>query len=373
MGLGQRRPQFLAGRPRWALAARDGPHPPERRIASARDVCATATHHTACRVLHRAGMSIQWYPGHMAKARRAIATAFPAQDVIIEVLDARMPHSSSNPVVTELRGQKPCIKILSKADLADPEVTKTWLRYLAAPNEVATSNLAHGQVVAITSSIERFAETKNRIPELCKRLTGRSTQNKRPVRAMVVGIPNVGKSTLVNLLMGRKVAKVGDEPAVTKAQQQVVLQSGIVLSDNPGLLWPNISEERTGFRLALGGAIADAALEYENVARFGAELLLTRYPTFVRTRYKLTVLPANGDALLREIGRRRGCLRKDSVIDMHKASDVLIHDFRNGAIGRISLETPGERLEDSGPSPSGPDLDLAPLLCDEIATARESD
>ena len=148
----------------------------------------------------------------------------------------------------------------------------------------------------------------------------------------------MGKSTLINLLMGRKVAKVGDEPAVTQAQQQVELDCGIVLSDNPGLLWPKISDASTGLCLAFGGAFSEAALDYESVARHGAEVLLARYPKLVMARYKLTSMAENGDALLREIGRRRGCLRKDGDMDLHKAADVLIHDFRQGAIGRISLE-----------------------------------
>jgi ribosome biogenesis GTPase A len=164
---------------------------------------------------------------------------------------------------------------------------------------------------------------------------------------MVVGIPNVGKSTLVNLLLGRKVANVRNEPAVTKAEQLVTLDGGILLSDNPGLLWPNISEEATGLMLAFGGAISEAALEYESVARYGAELLLARYPALVMTRYKLKELPGSSEELLKAIGQRRGCLRKDGVIDMHKAADVLIHEFRSGAIGRISLETPEQELAPS--------------------------
>jgi ribosome biogenesis GTPase A len=285
-------------------------------------------------------MAIQWYPGHMAKARRALAQEFPSQDVIIEVLDARMPHASSNPVVTALRLQKPCIKILSKADLADPEVTKTWIRHLSTPNDSHGLEPPAGRVVAVSSSVERFAEIKSRIPELCRKLTGRSGANSRAIKAMVVGIPNVGKSTLVNLLLGRKVANVRNEPAVTKSKQLVTLDGGLVLSDNPGLLWPNISEEATGLMLAFGGAISEAALEYESVAHYGAELLLVRYPALVMARYKLKGLPASAEALLEAIGHHRGCLRKDGVIDMHKAADVLIHEFRNGSIGRISLETP---------------------------------
>jgi ribosome biogenesis GTPase A len=176
---------------------------------------------------------------------------------------------------------------------------------------------------------------------------GHPTGPSRPVRAIVVGIPNVGKSTLINLLLGRKVAKVGDEPAVTKQQQLVTLPSGIALWDNPGLLWPKISDPKIGHQLALGGAISEAALDYEPVARYSADLLLARYPTLLQARYKLKAIPATGDELLSEIGRRRGCLRSGGILDIHKAADVFIHDFRSGAIGRISLETPEDIVETS--------------------------
>jgi len=281
-------------------------------------------------------MIIQWFPGHMAKARRILAKAFPNQDVIIEVLDARMPYASSNPIVTALRKQKPCIKILSKSDLADSAVTKRWVRYLERPT--ATS----GKVIAIASSSDKFGELKSKLPELCQRLAGRQATPVKPIRAIVVGIPNVGKSTLINVLMGRKIAKVGDEPAVTKMVQTVTLANGVVISDNPGLLWPKIMDPRVGLRLAFAGAISEAAIDYELVARYGASLLLKHYTSQIQARYKLTSLPATGDDLLLEIGRRRGCLKNGGIVDLHKAADVIIHDFRGGAIGKISLEIPAD-------------------------------
>src|SRR5437016_2876242 len=212
-------------------------------------------------------MSIQWYPGHMNKARRAMAEAMPLQDVVIEVLDARMPLASENPVVTELRKQKPCIKVLNKADLADPAVTKGWLQYF---EEVPRERGEIGRVLAIALSANGSTEAKRRIPELCKTLALHPSGPGKSVRAMIVGIPNVGKSTLINTLMERKVAKVGDEPAVTKAEQRVVLKNGMALSDNPGILWPKIDEEDVSYRLALGGAIPDTAIDYESVALFAA-------------------------------------------------------------------------------------------------------
>ena len=275
-------------------------------------------------------MSIQWYPGHMTKARRVLAETMPKQDVILEVLDARMPRASENPVVTELRGQKPCIKVLCKSDLADPEITKAWLAYLERGDNV----------VAIALTTDRPQDIRREIPELCKRLAKHPSGPGKTVRAMIVGIPNVGKSTLINTLMERKVANVGDEPAVTKAQQRVTLKNGMTLSDNPGIMWPKMEDEQGAYRLALGGAIPDNAIDYESIALFGARFFLARYPERLKARYKLDALPASPAALLEEIGRRRGCLKSGGVIDMHKAGDALVHDFRDGALGRISLETP---------------------------------
>jgi ribosome biogenesis GTPase A len=285
-------------------------------------------------------MSIQWYPGHMSKARKAMAEAVPSQDVIIEVLDARMPSASENPLVTELRKQKPCIKVLSKSDLADPEVTASWLRYFESERRERSKERPEGKVAAVAIRTDRPGEARTRIAELCKRLALHPRGLGKTVRAMVVGIPNVGKSTLINVLMERKVAKVGDEPAVTKGQQQVTLKSGMTLSDNPGILWPKLEDDAASFRLALGGALPDGVLDYESVALFGAGFFLARYPALLCARYTLAELPADADALLVEIGRRRGGLRSGGLVDLHKAADVLVHDFRSGALGRISLEGP---------------------------------
>jgi ribosome biogenesis GTPase A len=276
----------------------------------------------------------------MAKARLAMAEAVPAQDVIIEVLDARMPSASENPLVTELRGQKPCLKVLAKSDLADPRTTAAWLRHFEADRAEPSKDRPEGKVAALAITTERPGEARARVAELCKRLALHPGGPGKTVRAMVVGIPNVGKSTLINVLMQRKVAKVGDEPAVTKGRQLVTLDDGMTLSDNPGILWPKVEDPVAALKLALGGAIPDVALDYESVGLFGARLFLERYPDLVVARYKLRVLPESPDALLAEIGRRRGGLRSGGVVDLHKAAGILIHDFRSGALGRISLETP---------------------------------
>lgn len=285
-------------------------------------------------------MSLQWYPGHMTKARRVLAASIPKQDVIIEVLDARMPAASDNPLLDELRGTKPCLKVLSKSDLADPAITEAWLRFLAAGKGSAGGPGAPGVVIAIALSSKKPADARARIPALCKELAPTAMRVGRPLRAMIVGIPNVGKSTLINTLMDRVVAKVGDEPAVTKAQQQVVLQSGMVISDNPGIMWPKIEDESAALRLALGGAIPDSAIDYESVGLFAAELLLTRYPERLRARYKLEALPETAAELLIAVGKRRGCIRSGGVVDVHKAADLIIHELRAGSLGRVSLEVP---------------------------------
>jgi ribosome biogenesis GTPase A len=266
----------------------------------------------------------------MTKARRKIAEAMPSHDVVLEVLDARMPRASENPVVRELCGNKPCLKVLAKADLADPEVTRLWLEHFEDPGR---------SVRALAISQGRGAETRARIAEACGVLA-KPSRGRTAARAMVVGIPNVGKSTLINTLALRAVTMVGDEPAVTKAVQVVTLQNGMILSDNPGILWPRMEDQGATMRLGFGGAFPDVILDFESIALFGAGLLLERYPELLALRYKLATMPADADALIAEIGRRRGCLRAGGVVDRHKASDILIHDFRNGTLGRITLERP---------------------------------
>ena len=277
-------------------------------------------------------MTTQWYPGHMNKARRAIAEAMPSTDVLIEVLDARMPAASSNPVITELRKGKPCLKVLSKSDLADPEVTKGWIRHFEAQH--ISSEM---RVLQLTTT--RASEARSRVSDACTQLAPHRTPHPKHVRAMVVGIPNVGKSTLINMLVERKVAKTGDAPAVTKGQQLVTLKSGMTVSDNPGILWPTMEGDAT-LRLAFGGALPDTAMDYERVALFGAEFLLAHYPHLLRAHFKLEPLPASPSGLLEAIGRKRGCLVRGGTVDMHKAADVLVHGFRSGALGRMSLEAP---------------------------------
>lgn len=279
-------------------------------------------------------MSLQWYPGHMTKAKRELAELLPSQKLVIEVLDARLPAACTNPVITHLRGDKPCIKVLAKSDLADPSVTRAWIAYFQEDERVR----------ALATVPERAADTRKRIAELAGVL-GLHAKPDRPIKALIAGVPNVGKSTLINQLMERAVAKTGDKPAVTKAQQRVVLKSGMVVTDSPGLMWPRIEDEDSALTLAFAGSIPDTAIDYLTTAMFGARLLLERYAEQVVARYKLPDVPASAEALLVEVGKRRGGLRPGGVVDLHKASEVLVHDFRQGLLGRISLETPPARQE----------------------------
>lgn len=277
-------------------------------------------------------MTIQWYPGHMKKARDGITEAISRVDVVIEMLDARLPGSSRNPVIDEIRQNKPCIRILNKTDLADITVTPLWLsEFNKEMNVKAIDVRGHDPALA------------TKVTALCKLMVGRTL--KRPVRAMVVGIPNVGKSTLINTLSGRKVAKVGNQPAVTRQQQSVTVSCGdgtMDLLDTPGILWPNLANKNGAYRLAASGAIRDAVMDFEDVALFTCAFLLQRYPQALETRYKLKALPATDHDLLKTIGMKRGCLMKGGRLDMYKASETLILDLRSGKLGPISLESPGD-------------------------------
>lgn len=278
-------------------------------------------------------MAVQWYPGHMYKAQKEIKKVMPLIDVVIEILDARIPYSSENPAIKTICYDRPCIKILNKADLADPEVTQQWVEYLEK----------EAGIKAIPLVAEQKQQARQLIPKiaaLCKKFLSDRNFEKKPARVMIMGIPNVGKSTIMNGLAGKPLAKVGNEPAVTKRQQLIVLGNGIQLSDTPGILWPRMEDESTGYRLAITGAIKNTAMEYEDVALYAADFFLKAYPNALITRYKLTELPKEAVSLLETIGRKRGGLRSGGKVDMHKASEVLLHDFRAGHLGGLSLETP---------------------------------
>ncbi len=274
-------------------------------------------------------MSLQWYPGHMTKARRELAALLPSQDVVLEILDARLPVASSNPMLAQLRRDKPCVKVLTRSDLADPAMTRAWVEHFAREPGVA----------AFASTTDRPAETRKRIAELCAD-KARHRGPDKAVRALIAGVPNVGKSTLINILMNKEVAKVGDKPAITKRQQRVVLASGMVVTDTPGLMWPRIEDEAAALRMALVGSIPDTAIDYMIVALFGARVLMERHPALLLARFKLTAMPATPEALIDEIGRRRGALVRGGEVDVNRAAQILVREVRSGSLGRICLESP---------------------------------
>ena len=274
-------------------------------------------------------MHIQWYPGHMHKANKEIKEVIPKIDLIIEVLDARIPFSSQNPLLASLRGKKPCIRVLSKSDLADPKATLIWQNHLEQEQGVKT--------LAVTT---QQPDKIKQITQLCHKMIPEKGSNDKTIKTMIMGIPNVGKSTIINILADRIIAITGNEPAVTKRQQRIRLDNNIILSDTPGVLWPNVENKNSGYRLAATGAIKDTAIDYSDIAFFTAEYLLENYSDELKKRFQLESIPANESDLMEAIGRKRGCLRAGKQVDIEKTSKILIAEFRAGSIGGITLETP---------------------------------
>lgn len=286
-------------------------------------------------------MAIQWFPGHMTSARKKAEETLEHIDVVIEVLDARVPAASHNPMIEEMRNfrQRPNLKILNKADLADPQVTQAWLNYFnSQPN-----------TKAVALSCKKPGDAK-KIPGLCRLLAPHRGTPLKPLRMMIMGIPNVGKSTLMNALLNRRAAKVGDEPAVTKSQQRFDLSDSLNITDTPGMMWPKIEHESDGYLLAASHAIGRNAVIDEDVAEFLGNLLLKQYPALMNTRYKLDAMKLDvnsidGIDLLEAIAKRRTYKRNDGEWDMERTAMALLTDYRSGAIGRVSLESPQSRAE----------------------------
>lgn len=281
-------------------------------------------------------MPIQWFPGHMSVARKKAGETMEYIDIVIEVLDARLPEASSNPMIRDLRvlRQRPCLKLLNKSDLADPAATKAWLAYYNAQKGVK----------AVAISCKKPGEVA-RVPALCQELAPHRNDNFKPLRMMIMGIPNVGKSTLMNTMLKRRVAKVGDEPAVTKAQQSFDIGPRMTLTDTPGLMWAKIAHDSDGMMLAASHAIGRNAVIDEEVATFLAGILLARYPAQLSSRYGCKVEGLDNAGVIETVARRRGCILKGrgGELDMERASLILLQDYRDGALGRISLETPQSR------------------------------
>lgn len=281
-------------------------------------------------------MAIQWFPGHMTSARKKAAETMEFVDVVIEVLDARLPEASHNPMIEELRlfRQRPCLKILNKTDLADPAATQAWLNFY---------NKQPG-VKAVALSCKKPGDAA-KVVGLCQSLAPHRGTNLKPLRMMIMGIPNVGKSTLMNALLNKRVAKVGDEPAVTKNQQRIELSDKAVLIDTPGMMWPKIQYDSDGFMLAASHAIGRNAVIDEEVATFLGDLLLKRYPALLTTRYKFDTAGMDGVDVVENVAKKRGFRMKGGDLDLEKAAMTLLTDYRSGALGRISLETPETRRE----------------------------
>ncbi len=276
-------------------------------------------------------MIIDWYPGHMKKARAQILEIMPKIDLVIEVLDARLPTSSANPLLERLRGDKPCIKVLNKNDLADPTITKRWVTFLEKQQGV--------KAIPLEATNRRDGGL---IPKMCRKLLPERCKAKKPLRVLVVGIPNVGKSTLINTMAGKKMARVGDKPAITTCPQQIDLRNGILLSDTPGLLWPVLDDIAGACRLAASGAIGDNAFDTIEVGVTTAQYLAEKYPALLLKRYKMAELADSPVRIVEELGRRRGCLIKGGDVDLHRAAELVLREFRSGSVGRISLERPEE-------------------------------
>lgn len=257
-------------------------------------------------------------------------------DLVIEVLDARIPQASCNPMIAQLRvhRQRPCLKILNKSDLADPKATQQWINHFNAQKNT--------HAIAISS---KKPSDVTRVPAVALKLAPHRGTPLKPLRLMIMGIPNVGKSTLMNALLKKRVAKVGDEPAVTKTQQRLYLGNNIVLIDTPGMLWPKIEHPSDGLMLAASHAIGVNAVIEEEVAVFLGELLLNRYPQALTARYGFSTEGRDGVGVIEGVAARRAYRLKGGDFDLEKAAHTLLQDYRDGALGRISLETPQSRIE----------------------------
>ena len=279
-------------------------------------------------------MSIQWFPGHMVAAQKKAAETMEFTDVVIEVLDARAPAASQNPMVKELGAarQRAHLKILNKSDLADPKITDQWLQYF--------NKLPKTKAIAI--SCKKVNEPKKILP-LCMTLAPHRGTPLKPLRMMIMGIPNVGKSTLMNAILNKRIAKVGDEPAITKQQQRHQINDHMILVDTPGMMWPKIEDAHDGYLLAANNNIGKNAYHEEDVAIELAEILLKQYPDLLKVRFEVKELTHDSIELLEFIAKKKNFFLRNHLPDIEKAATVLLNDYRQGYLGKISIESPRSR------------------------------
>ena len=273
--------------------------------------------------------SISWYPGHMKKTREMIAENMKAVDVVIELLDARIPLSSRNPVIGELTASKPRIIVLNKSDLADAEANERWQKALREEGaQVVLTDANRGQGTGqLLAALSRLRDERNE---------GR--ERKRQLRAMIVGIPNVGKSSLINRLTGRKAAVTGNKPGVTRGKQWLSLGEDMMLLDTPGILWPKFEDQSVGLRLAFCGSIKDETMDVATLGLELIKLLCRRYPELMKARYKLDGVSEDGLENMEAIARKRGFILSGARIDYERCAKTVLGEFRDGTIGRITLE-----------------------------------
>ena len=281
-------------------------------------------------------MNIQWYPGHMTKTRRQIEADLKQVDAVCEIVDARIPMSSRNPDIDSICGAKPRIIIMNRMDLADPAATKRWMTYFKSKGYAA--------VATDCKSRKGISDFEPAVRTVLKEKIERNAAKgmNRPVRVMIVGIPNVGKSTLINQISGRKGAKAENRPGVTRGKQWVTVNNGLLLLDTPGILWPKFEDESVGLKLAFSGAIRDEIMDVEELAVHLIGFLAQKYPETLENRYGLTDFDKMSYEILEDLGRKRGCVISGGEVDTVRASNILLDEFRASKLGNITLEFPGE-------------------------------
>ncbi len=282
-------------------------------------------------------MAIQWFPGHMAKARREVTEKLKLVDIIFEIVDARLPLSSRNPMIDEIIQHKPRLVILNKADMADSSITKQWLHYFQAHSlsAVAVNSLEGKGMNLITQAAKEVLFEKH------ERMRAKGIRP-RAIRAMIIGIPNVGKSTLINRIAKKNIAKTGNTPGVTKAQQWIKVNKDIELLDTPGILWPRFEDQEIGLKLALSGAIKDAILNLHEVASYGLKFLQQYYPERLQSTYQLAEIPENIVLAFDHIGKLRACLGSGGVVEYDKTAELIVRDIRSQRLGALTFERPKE-------------------------------